>query len=492
MNKSLSATMALIALVLPSMPAYAGPILDELVGPSFASWTASDENIKPDGSEIYTNLSLEGENETITFDSIMLQRTDDLLAIDFEGLDSTTTDNEAMQVSRGSLSGDMRLFATGLSVIDNLVEDKIETCDELDLPFRLQVHDVVLYEPDGTSSGENSGATLNRESIALGIDQIRIDYSVNTDEDDCIMDMDMTAKGLTMNDGSELAISIAELSGTAWWSLLNEKALQNLSKSYTARFDVIDTDVMIGGMSELHIDRISSNNTLDPASMKALVDSGYFTVYHDIISLSESDTALDFSDISVPTFWNATADLVSNGDFNISGLEITGDLASSAMNTMIFKRGHKLDLSMDYVQNTADVSTNLSIKSDGLFDVELNTDFVMDDMDMALGKLGPEALMIATPVSLRLLSIKLMDDKFGDILGKQYQIDPYMMVEPFLMTWLGPEDAGMVSKWLGQARTGGTTLVAAPDRPVPVMQIFEGIMSDWSALGKLLNIRTEK
>ena len=514
MNKSLSATTALIALVLSSMPAYAGPILDDLVGPSFTSWTASDENIKSDGSEIYTNLSLEGVDETITFDEITLQRGDDLLTVDFKGMNSVTSDLEsALQVSKGFLSGDLRLFTAGISMLDNLIEDKVETCDEFDVPFRFKAHDLLLHEPEvppseatsgetsESNSGDNSSATSSvtsgaaksvESNFTLGLDMIAIDYGVNTDNGDCIMDMDMTATGLSLDDESGFSISVAWLDSSVWWSLLNEQAPQNLSKPYTARFDINDTDVIINGMPELHIDLISTNNTLDPASMSALVNSGYDSAYRDIIGSSESEDALDFSDISLPIFWNATADLVSNGDFTISGLEITGDLASIHTGTRIFERGRKLDLSLNYEQNAADVSTNLSVKSDDLFDVDLNAGIVMDDMDMALEDFGPEALMIAAPVSLRSLSVKLKDDKFGAILGNEYKVDPYMMVEPTLMTWLGHEAAGMISEWLGQARTGGTSFVAAPDQPVPVMQIFEGVTGDWSALGQLLNVKTGK
>ena len=495
MNKSLLATTALIALVLPSIPAYAGPILDDLLGPSFTSWTATDDNIESDGTETYTGLSLEGEDEDIVFDRITLQRTDDFLTVDFEGLSSVTTGHETMLVSRGSLSADVRFFKSGLSMFDRLIEDEIETCEELDLPFRLQAHDVALQEVDSSSSGEISGSATNAESnITFGIDLIAIDYAVNVDHGDCIVDMDMMATGMSMNDGNGFAISIAELDGAVWWSLLNERVPQNLLKPYTIRFDAIDTDIAVGGMSELHINRISGNNSLDPGSMKALVESGYYTAYRDIITSSESDIPFDLSYISIPAFWNATADLVSDGSFTMSGLEITGDLAFRETGTKIFERGRKLDLSMDYTQNTADVSTKLSIRSDDLLDVNMNTDFVIEDMDMALDGTGIEMLMVAAPILLRSFSVELKDEMLGEILGSEFGEqfgDPYMMVETLLMGAIGNEKAALVAQWLGRARNAdGTSFAAAPDRPIPVMQIFENVMGDWSALGKLINART--
>ena len=475
----IAATLAL------AMPAHAGPILDEISGPALA-WTSAQES-ESNGIETYSGLRLQGSGDNITFISLKLSRANDMISAEFEGMDimaGTESENETFYVKAGVLEADPRLFRLGASGIDRVIDNYImadpsETpeCSELDMSFRISMSDVRF----------NGDAPLLFETLD-------INHAIQDPKGDCILDMDMTTTGIRMNIDEMMDFYISRFESDIYSTLLDMKPPENPESAYTANFTLTDMNIAVQGQEQFRVDEISFESSMDPSSLAGMIDSGYFSIYNDMIngiSDENSESKPDFSNFSLPAMWNGIGNIISNGNLLVKGAIITGDMPGQ-MSGQLFANGRKLDMSAIYDQKKSDVMTELTISSPGLFDFNLELDMVLDEIGSDFKGAEPGDLLALAPASLRSMSIRIEDEAFGDIIEQEMGFSPYLMTGFFLVDFLEADEAAKFDEWLARAQTGGTSFSANPNNPIPLMQIFEGFMGNWASLGTMLNTTVGK
>jgi len=479
MKKILMISAALSALALP---ASAGPILEDMISDGM-SWQAGESAVM-DGAETYSDLTITGHGSSVTLKTLQVQRTEGVISADFEEMNFMPGRPEAVSLEAGKVRLDQRIFDLGPRGIEKMLGSSVlsdptsdQSCGDLDMPFSI---DLTGLEANGNPNA------------ALSIEEVGVTYGVVGADTDCIMDMDLMMTGLSMTEETGFSADIGGLGFDVYWSMLNARAPLNEDVPYTARFAMVDTVLGMGGTEQARIDKVTSNSSMDPASLKGLIEAGYFEAYHDMVMSELTGAPMDFSKISVPAIWNAVRDIVSDGSFEMSGAVITGDIAQALSGSKFLARGRSLDMSMRFDQDGPDVATELSIDSADLFSMDAKIAMTIDEMDPALAEMGPGALMMTAPVSFGSLSVFIEDEALGDILAEEMGIDPYMAIEPSLLGLVGPTKAKMVADWVARAQDGGTYFAAAPDAPLPVMQAFAALMGDWTVLGGMINATTTK
>lgn len=473
MKKILLASVALSAL---AIPVTAGPILDEMLGDHF-TWT-TDEAAVTGGVEVYSGLTVKGYGDTVAFEGLKLQKKDGQVLVQFEGMDLFPGTGDATRVGSGSFAGVDRIFDLSPAQYEALITDSLlsevssdQSCKDLNLPFKLSVKDIVL-------TGD--------PSADMTIDELGFAYEIDDPAGDCLVDVDFDIQGIKASDDG-VVFALKDMAFDIYWSMLNGRVPANMDTTYTASFAMNDMSIAMGGAEQAVIDRISSQSSMDPASLKALIESGYFAAYQDMVLSEMTGAPLDMSKISIPAIWNAMGEITSQGGLEISGAEIKGDMAQAMTGMKLLARGRTLDIGMDYTQDKSDIDMSIALESDGLVDAGLSFSLVMDDMDPGLAEMGPSALMMSAPLSIASVSANLDDEALGALIAEEIGFNPYAMVMPALMDVIGPNKAEAVYNWLQNAQNGGATFTAAPDAPMPVLQTFAGFMGDWASFGDMIN-----
>lgn len=466
-----------------SLPAVSGPILNGIISDEM-SWEADGHDITG-GAETYSNLSIDWNGRKILAQNMQLSEVDGSIQANFEGLSFLPGMAEATRIERGSLAVSRDFFQLGpRGVKENLMKaisaapSADQSCHSFDLPASVSAHNIIM---DGNPTLE-----ITIGSFASG-------YSITDPEGDCLLDAGMDISDVRISEqASGVSAEFDSIGLSAYWSLLNGRAPENIGARYTASGDVAGVHLQVGGTDQIQIRNISFSNAMSAVSLKAMIEAGYFDAYYKIAKSELSGESFDLSEISVPKIWNALRTVDAEGALVIDGVDIIGELAEGISGMGLLSRGRNLDASFEYVQRDTGMKTALAIESEGVLKADLELRLVAEHMDEALHSMGPAAMLTSPPIALNSVSVSLIDETFSETLKDDIGVDLYSEIGQSVSAMIGQTKGQIIQTWFERAQMGGTEFFANPKPDLNVMQAFIGFMGDWGAFGDVLNVQTNQ
>ena len=471
------------AVGLLAAPAVAGPVLESMLA-SNAGWSAAESDIS-EGSETYTDLVITQDGaRAAVLERLTLDESGGIIAIDAGGavLDpdkdtSMTFDALTARVDRDGLATAGRWLTENSDMLMSDGPLVAEACEKLDAPITASMHGLTIARPgNGSLQAENVSAS----------------YDIAEPDGACLLDtsLDISGMGITSPD---LDIFIASLRGDTLTPLMPQRTVDGAG-TYYSKGGMNGLSLSMSGSQELRIGSISFESEADSEGVSALAGTGYFELVEKLLEAGEAGRtpSLSGEDMSLPAIWNAMREVTVNSEFALRGLEITGSMAMAMTGSQTLSPGRTLDMTMTSGKDGPVVWANADIRSPGLATLRVGLETVMQEMDPSLASAGPSAFMMAAPISVSELAIDIDDQGLGEILAQETGIDVYARAVDATAGMIGQAKAESLGDWLATARKDGAYLAAAPDVPMPITQVFTGVMGPWDSFGAAINATTEK
>lgn len=461
-------------------PAISGPIMDNLLGG--ISYKSSSQSIV-DGVEIYEGFEIKREDDRIVSASLTAREEDGLVHIEVNGTEFFNRENTIGSVKTVTASFDPSIRDAMRSIYldgpDHAVFNALinrEACAELDLPLSMSIEGLAMEEA-GNGRFEMAAMTMS--------------YNIVDPEKDCVVEFTFNLDDLKVDGADSSLVVVDTISVAARGSILTAEAPLNVDDVYSARAEVNDVSISVGGVEQLRIDRIMSETQHDASMTASLVDTGYFAA---INALTLSDGTVPVQKIvpmsKVAEIWNAMRVGDGHNAVVIENVEITGQIPQAVTGLPILSVGRSLNAAIKADKTDAAIELSMAASSEGLADIRFVLSTAMTELDPGMGDIHPSAMMMSAPVSITGVGVELLDEGLGDFTAALTGFDVYAQIPAMAEGVIGPQKAGKIADWLLGAKNGGAYFSAAPNTPLPVMQAFVGFMGDWSAFGDMINAKS--
>ncbi|KKN90424.1 hypothetical protein LCGC14_0227930 [marine sediment metagenome] len=457
-----------------AVPAYAGPILDELT-PEGMSWSAASEISSKQG-EAYTGVIFERGNWTAEIAD---------LEVSIDGSSASMTMGKGVMAKPSgdetsfdslSVSFDRYAVTSFLDAIDAQIGAKPTEispafCAKIDRPIQLDARAL-----KAKSAGNE-----------FSIDILQSQYDILHPEGDCIVDLKVDISGFTSTDQIGVGVKFAKLSAEVYTPLRADQPVVDTSSDFRANGSVLDLTVSFGGAEQVSIGNISTTSMVDAKSMAGLANSGYYELTGEVIRADADAGKINFGKYSTAEIWNAIRHVNANGSFRIDDAKITGEMARGFTSSELLTQGRDLNFASEYKKSEENIYVSMDFDSTDLLEASLDMVLVMDAVDASTAGTGPAAIMVTMPLSVSSANVALNDMGIGSHVERELGFDAYALIGPMVAGNLGQAKGDMVAMWFDAARNGGASISIAPNPSLSVMQLFTGFMGDWTTFGEMTN-----